>query len=122
MSGAHLEEGCGSWERSGEAAGAGGQHITTLFLRVGRETPPSLAPSLWAAVLTNPEQAQLDMLTELSLLQAPGGLGWIAWPKEKKKWGPSPWALKGTSKLFFGGGRESVKGGAIKHCQVHPMY
>lgn len=44
---------------------------------------PTLAPSLWAAVLTHPEQAQLDVLTELSLLQAPGGLGWIAWPKKK---------------------------------------
>lgn len=51
-------------------------------------------------------------------------VGWAGLLGQKKnKWGPSPWALKGTSKLFFwGGGRESVKGGAIKRCQVYPMY
>lgn len=113
MSGAQLEEDCGSWEMFGEATGAGGHHIATLFLVVGRETPrPSPPSSQPLGSCAYPSRTSTDGCAHrIIALASPrwAGLGHLL-GQNKKTWGPSPWVLKGTSKAFFGGG-EGVWGG-----------
>lgn len=109
VSGAHLEEGCGSWERSGEAAGAGGQHITTLFLRVGRETPPHWPPAF--GQLCSPTQNKHSWTCSQNYHSCKPLVGWAGLLGQKKKKNgvlhPGLWRAQAN---FFLGGKGECEG------------